>query len=87
MTTTAAVAHKKGYTYIGLEQLDKHIELMLRPSQLDLQLIQLPVTELTDILSPKNKKKEILESSSLASRCIPGSMMVSLPWLSYQSIG
>lgn len=25
--TTAAVAHKKGYTYIGLEQLDKHIEL------------------------------------------------------------
>lgn len=25
--TTAAVAHKKGYTYIGLEQLNKHIEL------------------------------------------------------------
>lgn len=25
--TTAAVAHKKGLTYIGLEQLDKHIEL------------------------------------------------------------
>ena len=25
--TTAAVAHKKGFNYIGLEQLDKHIEL------------------------------------------------------------
>lgn len=30
--------------------------ILLRPSQPDLQLTWLPVTELTDILSPKNKK-------------------------------
>ena len=42
-------------------QVLKEDVLLLRPSQLDLQLIQLPVTELTDILSPKNKKERILE--------------------------
>ena len=46
----------------------KNLGLLLRPSQPDVIQIWLPVAELTDIMSPKNKKERILEPSSLASR-------------------